>query len=348
MKIDKYFGLKPGSLADPSQYLGAKVRPMTMENGVMCWAMSGSQYVQEAVRNVRNELSKLGDDRWKLPKQAVNPFPMGYEVETDVSPELGPELASWYQSWIGVLRWIVELGRVDVITEASLLASQLALPRECHLEALLHLFAHLGDKHNARLVLDPTYPEINLKDFIECDWKSYYGNVEEAIPPNAPTPRGKDVDLRMYVDSDHAGEKKTRRSRTGFFIFLNSALITSLSRRQPTIETSVFGAEFVALKNGIETLRGLRYKLRMMGIPLESPNYIFGDNMSVIKNTQTPESTLKKKSNSICYHFCRESVAMGESLTAHVSSPENLADLATKVLFGEKRRNLVRKLLYDL
>ena len=45
MKIDKYFGLKPGSLADPSQYLGAKARPMTMENGVMCWAMSGSQYV---------------------------------------------------------------------------------------------------------------------------------------------------------------------------------------------------------------------------------------------------------------------------------------------------------------
>ena len=86
----------------------------------------------------------------------------------------------------------------------------------------------------------------------------------------------------------------------------------------------------------------------MMGIPLESPNYIFGDNMSVIKNTQTPESTLKKKSNSICYHFCRESVAMGESLTAHVLTNENLADLATKVLFGEKRRTLVRKLLYDL
>ena len=85
-----------------------------------------------------------------------------------------------------------------------------------------------------------------------------------------------------------------------------------------------------------------------MGIPIEGPNYIFGNNMSVIKNTQTPESTLKKKSNSICYHFCRESVAMGESLTAHVPTGDNLADLATKVLFGKKRRNHVRKLLYDL
>merc|ERR1712115_160224 len=121
---------------------------------------------------------------------------MDYDAETDISPELGPELVSKYQSWIGVLRWMVELGRVDVITEASLLSSQLALPRESHLEALLHLFAHLGDKHNARLALDPTYPEIDQDHaFINCNWKNYYGNVEEAKPPNAPTPRGKDGDL---------------------------------------------------------------------------------------------------------------------------------------------------------
>jgi hypothetical protein len=63
------------------------------------------------------------------------------------------------------------------------------------------------------------------------------------------------------VDSDHAGDKKTRRSRTGFLIYCNMALIIWLSKRQTTIETSVFGAEFVAMKHGIKTLRGLRYKL---------------------------------------------------------------------------------------
>ena len=57
------------------------------------------------------------------------------------------------------------------------------------------------------------------------DWKSFYGNVEESIPSNAPEPRGKDVDLQLYVDSDHAGEKRTRRSRTGFFVFMNTALV---------------------------------------------------------------------------------------------------------------------------
>jgi hypothetical protein len=100
------------------------------------------------------------------------------------------------------------------------------------------------------MVFDPSYPDIDMARFKECDWKPFYGDVKEAIPENAPTPRGKDVDLRLYVDADHAGEKLTRRSRTGYFIFLNSALVDWYSKRQSTIESSVFGSEFVALKTG--------------------------------------------------------------------------------------------------
>ena len=139
--------------------------------------------------------------------------------------------------------------------------------------------------------------------------------MTKAIPPNAPDPRGKSVDLRMWVDSDHAGDKITRRSRTGYFVFLNTALIDWLSKKQATIESSVFGAEFIAMKTGVEALRGIRYKLRMMGVPLTGTTYIYVDNMSVIYNTSRPESTLKKKSNSICYHAIREAVASGEMLT---------------------------------
>ena len=119
----------------------------------------------------------------------------------------------------------------------------------------------------------------------------------------------------MMVDADFANDKVRRRSRTGFFIFMNSALVMWLSKRQATVETSVFGAEFVAMKQGIETLRGLRYKLRMMGIAISGPSYIYGDNMSVVNNSSKPESTLNKKSNQVCYHAVREAVAMGECLT---------------------------------
>ena len=162
-------------------------------------------------------------------------------------------------------------------------------------------------------------------------------------------PRGKEVDLRCFVDADHAGDTVTRRSRTGFFIFINMVLIICHSKKQTTIEPSVFGSEFVAMKVAMETSRGLRYKLRMMGVLISGPTYMYGDNMSVIHNTQTHESTLKKKSNSICHHAVREVVAMGETLTAHVRSHESVADIATKVLHaGQKRDYLVSQLLYDL
>ena len=138
-----------------------------------------------------------------------------------------------------------------------------------------------------------------------------YGDVKEAIPSNCTKTLGREVDLRMFVDSDRAMDETTRRSRTGYFIYINLALVNWLSKKQATIETSVFGAEFVSMKQGMEAVRGLRYKIRIMGVRISGPTYIYGDNMSVIHNTQIPESTLRKKLNSICYHDMRESVAMG-------------------------------------
>ena len=153
----------------------------------------------------------------------------------------------------------------------------------------------------------------------------------------------------MFIDSDHATDETTRRSRTGYFIYMNSALVNWLSKKQATIETSVFGAEFVAMNQGIESMCGLCYKLRMMVVRISGPTYVYGDNMSVIHNTQRPELTLRKKSNSICYHAMRESVAMGESLTGHIPTAKNCAYLATKIIpGGGKRDHLVGKLLFDI
>ena len=347
-KLDHYFQMKPGSIGDPDIYLGTKLKPTVLPNGVVAWGLSSSKYVQEAVANVDRYLADNPIGK-QLKKKVKTPWPSGYEAELDVSSELNTNEASFYQHLIGVLHWIVELGRIDVITEVSTLASYLANPRDGHLDAALHLYSYLKNKHNARLVLDPSYPEINQDDFVRRDWDNFYGEVKEELPPDMPEPLGREVDVRLYVDSSHANDKSNRRSRTGFFVFLNCALIQWCSKKQPTIETSVFGAEFVAMKHGIETVRGIRYKLRMMGVKLSGPTYVYGDNMSVIHNTQKPESTLKKKSNSICYHAIRESVAMGESLTGHIPSKENSADLASKIIpSGQLREHLVGKMLHDI
>eukprot|EP00804_Cyclotella_cryptica_P021205 CCRYP_001503-RD/>CCRYP_001503-RD protein AED:0.33 eAED:0.33 QI:0/-1/0/1/-1/1/1/0/233 len=229
-----------------------------------------------------------------------------------------------------------------------MLSSFAAMPREGHLEATLHVFSYLKSRSNSRLIFDPKEPNVGESDFVECDWSDFYPGTEEALPPNAPKPLGKGVTLRMFVDSDHAGDKVSRRSRTGFVIFLNYGMIDWLSKKQSTVETSVFGAEFCTMKHGIENLRGIRYKLRMMGVPVKGPSYVYGDNMSVVTNVSKPESTLRKKSNSICYHAVREAVAMGEALVAHILTKKNLADLFTKVLYGQTRRFLVDRMLWDV
>ncbi len=277
-----------------------------------------------------------------------DPFPVDYDPSTDLSDLLDPDCSSFYQHFIGVMRWIVELGCIDIATEVSMLSSYLACPHKGHLDNALHVMGYLQLKHNSQLIFDPTYPDIDLTAFPSFDWAEFYGNVEEAIPPGMPPPLGKDVELHMMVDSDHAGEKRTCRSRTGFIIFCNLAPIVWLSNQQLTIESSIFGAEFVAMKHSIETLRGLRYKIRMMGIPLSGPTYVYGDNKSQVTNSSRPESTLKKKYNSICYHAIRESVAMGETLLTHIRTEENLADFLTKTTSGAKHRKLVRGVVHDI
>jgi hypothetical protein len=206
--------------------------------------MISRKYVQSAVQNVKEYLAALPGDHTLL-KKASGPFAGGYKPELDESPELDPARANFYQSQIGILRWCVELGRIDIITEVSMLSTYIFLPREGHLEAVFHVFACLGIHHNVMTVFDPTYPSVDMGTFIKTDCKSMYGDVKEMIPSDDPVYRGKEVDLRLFVDSDHAGEQFTRRSRTGFVIYLNMAPIVWFSKHQPTVESSVFGAELL-------------------------------------------------------------------------------------------------------
>jgi hypothetical protein len=260
-QLDKYFPMKPGLIGDLDIYLGTKLQQVELSNGVFAWSMSPSKYIKDAVRNVEKALSKMDGGRRLLLTRCSAPWPRDYVSELDDSPELSPTDANYYQSLIGVLHWMVEISQVDMITEVSKLASHMGLPCEGHFDAVLHVFGYLKKKHGSRMVFDPTYPDIDMSVFEICDWREFYGNVTEAILGDAPKVLGKMVDIRMFVDSDHAGDKLARRSRTGFFILLNGAPVMWLSKKQTTVETSVFGAEFVAMKQGMEALRGLRYKL---------------------------------------------------------------------------------------
>ena len=85
-----------------------------------------------------------------------------------------------------------------------------------------------------------------------------------------------------------------------------------------------------------------------MEININQPTFVYGDNQSVLKNVTLPESTLKKKSNSIAYHFVWESVALGETIHTYIASSDNFADILTKSLSGIKQSKYIQKIVYDL
>ena len=187
-----------------------------------------------------------------------------------------------------------------------MMSSHLALPREGHLSQVFHVFAYLKKHHNYALVFDPSYPDVNIETFPKHDWKKFYGDVKGAMPHDMPDPLGKDMVMRCFVDSDHSGEKLTHHSRSSFNIFLQTAPIYNCLKSQNTVETSTFGSEFMDMKLACEYIRGLRYNLRIMGIPFSDTCFMYGDNKLVLYNTTLPESTMKKNSNSIAYNDVRE------------------------------------------
>jgi hypothetical protein len=239
---------------------------------------------------------------------------------------------------------MVELGRLDIYINVALLSSSLTAPRIGHLEAIYQIYGYLKAHDRSTMVFDDGYLNWCDSDFPEYDWTDFYNDAKEDLPPNAPAPRGMPVQINAFVDANHAGNKLTRRSQTGILLYLNKAPIIWQSKAQKTVETSTFGSEFVALRVATETIKGLRYKLRMIGIPLEGSANVLVDNETVMKNASIPSSTLQKKHNAICYHFIREAVAMKVMHVAYIPSGENLADMFTKMLVAMKLQAICHKI----
>jgi hypothetical protein len=161
-----------------------------------------------------------------------------------------------------------------------------------------------------------------------------------------PAPKGSTASLTTYVDADHARDKVTCRSVSGILMLLNNTPIHWVSKRQPTVETSTYGSEMIATRIAIDMIIEMRYKLRMLGVPIDGSAMLLGDNMSVVLNTTVPSSPLKKKHLACAYHRIREAIAAGIVDYAHVVSGENMADIFTKPLDRVPYHYLLKKYLF--
>ena len=279
----------------------------------------------------------------------MTPMVTSYEPELDGSPELNEDDHRYYQELIGILRWATELGRVDILHEVTLLSQYQACPREGHMEQVLRIFAYLKVVDKLKLYMDHQFPDFSRKLMKSSreEFQMMYRGAKEELPARMPLPRGRIVEITAYVDASYATNKVTRKSHTGYIIFVNKAPVLWYSKKQNTVEGSTFGAEYIALKTCIEAIVSLRFKLRMFGIPIvEEPANVFCDNESVVKNSTKVESVLNKKHNSVAYHYVRWNVAAGVIQVSWISTDDNLADLFTKRLSAERRTYLLYGFTY--
>ncbi len=229
--LEDFYRLKDG-FAQPNRYLGAEVKEWTFFNDSTkkYWALSSAQYIKEAIKNMEAHLKTR--DRKLYPVH--QPMHTEYAPELDITPLLNAEETNFYQSQVSILRWMVELGRLDLYVYVAFLSSYLWQPRQGHLEAIYYLYGYLKAHDRSTMVFDSNYIDWKDEDFPSYDWTDFYQVTNDELPPNAPAPRGMPVQINAFVDASHARNKVTRRSHTGILIYLNTAPVIWYSKASPT------------------------------------------------------------------------------------------------------------------
>jgi hypothetical protein len=311
------------SVGPPDYYLGNDYKKDRQGR----WCIGCKKYLVEAIKRVENIFGSL--------KKYSCPSETGDHPELDSTPLLSDDEHRKYQMLIGILVWVVTIGRIDVAHATSSLSRFTACPRKGHLERLLRVFGYLKKRPNRRIVVDSRDPiyeggEDSLsRDFTKELGDQYPGAFEE-IDANLPKPLIDEIEITVFVDSDHAHDKVSRRSITGLLIFVGRTPVFYTSKRQGAIETSTYGAEFCGMKTAVEELIAVRYMLRCLGVKVEHASMICGDNLGVIQNATIAESLLKKKHVAIAYHKTREAAAAGICHPIKTGGVDNFADTLTK------------------
>ena len=185
-----------------------------------------------------------------------------------------------------------------------------------------------------------------LEEDLMDRFKDTYPDADEALDPEVPEPLVQEITLTCFVNSDHAHDKVMRWSITGIICFAGRTPIFYSSKRQGAIETSTYGAEFSSIKTAVEETISIRYMLRCLGVAVEYPTPICGDNAGVILNATIPSSLLKKKHVAIAYHKTREMTAAGAVHPVKIGGEDNYADVLTKPQTNKAFAKLVGGVLH--
>jgi len=292
------------------------------EDGVLCYAPR--KYIEKMLDNYRRIFGVK-------PRPVNSPLIKGDHPELDTSELLNDSWIKIYQSLIGALQWVIQIGRFDVATAVMTLSRFRVAPRQGHLERVKRVHGYLLKmKHGVIRIRteEPDYSHIPEK---EHDWShSCYKGAKEELPTDAPVARGKGVKTTSYVDANLYHDMISGRSVTGILHLFNKTPIDWYSKLQSTVETATFGSEYIATRTCTEQIIDLRNTLRYMGVPVNGVSMMFGDNESVVNTASIPHSKLHKCHNALSYHRTREAIAAGITRYHHVEGNMNPADILSK------------------
>jgi hypothetical protein len=187
----------------PYFYLGATYTG----NSEGKWSIMVKDYIKETIKQIEGRLGlSLREEK--------TPMKTGDHPEEDTSPILNNEMHTEYQSIMGMLHWVVSLCRIDVCFAVSSMSRFCACPREGHLSRALRIWGYLKKYPSRSIRIEsekfPSSGEMldnNLIDFAE-----QYACAKEELDPRFPKPMGEELDVSIFVDSDHAHDKVTGRS----------------------------------------------------------------------------------------------------------------------------------------
>ncbi len=292
------------------------------EDGVLCHAPK--KYIEKILENYRRLFGSY-------PKERSSPLEKGDHPELDSSRELDLEETAICQSLIGALQWVIQIGRFDVSTAVMTLSCFRAAPREGHMDHVKCIHGCLSKMQHAVIRIRTEAPDYSAIPEQHCDWAhTCCAGAKEEIPSDIPTPRGKPVQITSCFDANLCHDLISGRSVTGILHLFNKTPIDWCSKLQSTVETTTFGSECVAARTCAEHNIDLRLTVRYLGVPIEKPSMMFGDNEMVCMTGSTPQGKLKKRHNALSYHRTREAVAAGITSLHHIPGDTNPSDILSK------------------
>ena len=219
--------------------------------------------------------------------------------------------ATKFRHLVGSLQYLT-LTRPDIAFAVSSVAKFLSSPHQPHLVAVKRIF------------------------------RSLKGSIDHGILiSSSPTP----LTIRAFSDADWAGCPTTRRSTTGYLIFLGSTLVSWCSKKQPTVARFSTESEYRSLAHACAETVLISFLLHELGCPVSFPTLLYCDNISTTYLAANPVHHARTRHIELDYHFVREKVALGSHRVTFVPSADQLADLLTKGLHKRQHTRLTAKLI---